>query len=236
MYLINSSIKKLALRFGIEIKRVSSQTGYDPFADMRRFMKGNSSPLVFDVGANRGQSIVNVKKYFPNAHIHAFEPGPTTFLELKNLTATSRNLTLANVALGSKSGTLEFIENTDSDMSSFLAPGKSCWGSIKKKTLVPVTTLDGYCSQQNIQQIDILKIDTQGYDLEVLRGANEMLKSGKIRFIFTEIILSDMYENIPRFDELYGFLLDNGYKLVSFYYPHYQNDHVSWMDGLFVSS
>ncbi len=56
-------------------------------------------------------------------------------------------------------------------MSSLLRPAAAAWGSIVRETEVAITTLDDYCRSTDVSRIDLLKIDTQGYELEVLRGA-----------------------------------------------------------------
>ena len=77
-------------------------------------------------------------------------------------------------------------------MSSFLSPGKEHWGEINNVTTVQVETLDNYCQRNSISKIDLLKIDTQGYDLEVLRGAKQMLSEHRI----IEITFIDIYQDL----------------------------------------
>jgi FkbM family methyltransferase len=106
------------------------------------------------------------------AKIHAFEPGQETFRELSEKYSGRPNLFLNDVALGSVSGTAEFVENTEPTMSSFLEPGAATWwGQIKQRLQVRVRTVDEYCDEHRIDHIDILKLDTQGFDLEVMKGA-----------------------------------------------------------------
>jgi hypothetical protein len=61
-----------------------------------------------------------------------------------------------------------------------------------------------------------------------------MIVAGKIRLLYFEIIFSDMYKNVPRFSEVYDFLLDHGFVLVSLYEFHYQKGLAGWTDGLFM--
>ena len=115
-----------------------------------------------------------------------------------------------------------------------LAPAGECWGKLNQIIPVQVQTIDDYCDKNSIGQIDILKIDTQGFDYEVLKGAERMLRDGRVRLIYTEIIFSEMCRGIPRFDKVYAYLSDNQYKLVSFYQQYYQNNRLSWTDALFM--
>jgi FkbM family methyltransferase len=65
---------------------------------------------------------------------------------------------------------------------------------LKKEIKIDVNTVDNYVKQNNINHIDYLKIDTQGYEEEVLKGSIETLKSGIVKYIEVEIILSNYYE------------------------------------------
>ena len=127
-------IKRLVNKFGYDIARVR-----DPLIDIKKFLH-NDHPLIFDVGANVGQSIQKFRSEFPRCTIHSFEPSPTTFMELKNHAFDFKNVYLWNCALGSISGQMTFFENTCSDMSSFLPLDKYSWGTIKQETLVEVKT------------------------------------------------------------------------------------------------
>ena len=234
MVILNSAIKRALLHFNLEIRRLSTRVGHDPLVDAKNIFREKKNCIIFDVGANRGQTVVKLQKLFKAPRIHAFEPSPTTFQEMKKNLAASDQLFLNNSALRNQSGTLDFIENTDSDMSSFLQPSQSSWGQVKKVIPVKSLTLDDYCAQENIDHIDFLKIDTQGCDHHVLLGAQNFLRQGKIKAILTEIIFSDMYQDIPRFDKTYALLADSNFRLVSFYQQYYQNDLISWTDALFV--
>jgi FkbM family methyltransferase len=128
-------------------------------------------PVVFDVGANTGQSVAKFRRLLPESTIHSFEPGPRAFRELTSTSRGLRNVNLVNAAVGSAPGRLTLIENEFTDMSSFLRPSTAAWGEIVAETDVEVTTVDSYCAERGIDRIDLLKIDTQGYEFEVLRGA-----------------------------------------------------------------
>lgn len=177
----------------------------DPYADMQRFVR-SENPLIFDVGANVGQTAETFRKRFKTAEIHCFEPGKEPFRELKTKADKMAGVKTVNSALGARREVRTFNENDVSVMSSFLDLGKDGWGSVARRVEVEVDTVDEYCGRAAIPHIDILKSDTQGYDLEVLRGANEMLAAGKIDLVYLELTFSDMYKGLPRFDEIHRFL------------------------------
>lgn len=235
---IRSILRKLGfdiIRFNPKPRLNSAvdQTGRDPLNDMAGFLKSDA-PVIFDVGANVGQSIRKFRTRFPDSKIHSYEPSPATFATLGQHTQGFENLRLWNHAIGSASGHLSFLENEHSDMSSFLPLSNFGWGSVVKESLVEVKTIDQFCAEQNIDRIDILKSDIQGYDFEVFKGAEQHMRAGKVGLIYFEIIFSDMYKNLPLFGEVCDFLLSKDFLLVSFYECFYQHRLASWTDALFV--
>jgi FkbM family methyltransferase len=170
--LTDQNTAKSAIRFadrklGLEIHR-SDPVGHEPFMDMRRLSGSRRGTVIFDVGANAGQTIKRFSEAFESPVIHAFEPSQQTFADLQRNTRLG-SVNLNNFALGAEPGTL-VNENTISDMSSFHELGPDGWGSIQRRISVEVKTIDDYCVQNRISSIDILKSDTQGFDLEVLKA------------------------------------------------------------------
>src|ERR1043166_3917484 len=117
MEMIKELIRSAAARLGYEIRR----RPVDAFADMRRFVPAASAPVIFDVGANIGQSVKTLKAAFPNSQIHSFEPSRETFARLKENVAGEKDVLVWNCALGSATGEQLFQENIESQMSSFPA-------------------------------------------------------------------------------------------------------------------
>jgi len=210
--------------------------GRDPFLDMTRFLTGVRRPLIFDVGANLGQSIAQLHEAFPGAVIHSFEPSPTTYAELKRRSQGMADVNLWNLGVGASTGSLPLLENSDSDMSSFLAPGPTAWGNIVQTSAVPVVTLDDFTAQKQIEHVHVLKSDTQGYDFEVLKGCERLFAENRIDLIYYEVIVSHMYDSLPAFYDVFRFLAERGFSLVSLYDQHYQNGMLSWTDVLFARS
>jgi hypothetical protein len=83
--------------------------------------------------------------------------------------------------------------------------------------------------------VDILKSDTQGYDLEVFKGAEQAMHRQQIGLVYFEFIFSDMYKKLPAFDEVFRHLIDRDFALVSIYEFHHQNRLAGWCDALFVN-
>jgi FkbM family methyltransferase len=187
----------------------------DPVADAAPHI-ATDAPTLFDVGANAGQSALAMLAHFPKANIHCFEPSPTTFKRLNQ--AVGMWATLNQCAVGSEPGMMTLNENEISELTSLLPLGSDGYGKVEHNVLVPVTTIDSYCVQNSISEIDLLKVDAQGYDHQVLVGAERMLS--KIRAILTELTFDDLYEGKTRYDLTLTLLADRGFKLVGVYHPN----------------
>ena len=231
MRMAKNIIQSLATHLGVRIVR---DLGRDPRSDIRKFMRPTSAPVIFDVGANRGQSVRFFKARFPQSVIHSFEASPTTFRALQENCLSESNVYCWNYALGATRGKQLFLENSNSDMSSFLELSQFGWGKIEGEIWLDLETIDGFCSTRNIEYIDVLKSDTQGYELEVFRGAESLMKQNKIGLLYFELIFSDMYKNLPGVHDIFKFLTDRGFVFVSFYSMHYQRNLASWTDALFA--
>lgn len=233
------TLAKTARRIGVDIQRYPPRrTNADSDVvrcldgDVVRCLRGLDRPVVFDVGANEGQSVARFSAMVPGCEIHSFEPSPSTFALLTANAGTRAQV--SNVAVGAYAGMIEFHDNTVSVMSSALSLGKDGWGDDTRIIEVPQITLDNYCAEHGVARIDLLKTDTQGYDLEVLRGADRMLSAGSVDLVLTEVNFSEMYANQGRADRLFGYLFDRGFHLVSVYDLRYQGPRLGWCDALFA--
>jgi FkbM family methyltransferase len=215
-------------------RSLESKLGNDAYDDMCRLTQAGERPVVFDVGANIGQTIIQMHRRFRSPIIHSFEPDPCTFRQLQRRTAKLQNVTACNAGLGSSVTTLDFFRNDHSDMSSFLPLGDIGWGAVRETISVPVTTVDAYSAERGIDRIDILKSDTQGFDFEVLRGAERMMREGRVHLVYLEINFAELYKGAGTLDAIYKHLTDRDYRLVSFYRCFYREGKAAWSDALFV--
>ena len=109
--------------------------GKDPLCDMARRVQG-SDLVIFDVGANVGQSIERFKKYFPDAAMYSFEPSSKAFALLEQKANAYANVSPYKMALGAQSGEMTLFENSRSDMNSFLEMGSGGSGEIVGQAVV----------------------------------------------------------------------------------------------------
>ena len=233
-------MKRSLRKIGRKVRRYLGVTsgkefGRDPFWDMQRFVPNDSRPLILDVGGHIGDSIQLFKEAFPFSVIHSFEPNPETFKKLKANSATGAGISRWNFALGASAGKETLFQNESTGMSSFLELGEFGWGKIENETIVEVRTIDSFLAEHGIARIDILKSDTQGYELEVLKGAEQALRANRVGLIYLELIFSPMYKSLPPVHQLFEHLIARNFELVSIYRMQYQRNVADWADALFVN-
>ncbi len=165
----------------------------------------HNSSIIFDVGANRGQSIVFYKRMFPSVTIFAFEPSRRVFQKLEKRHAKTTNCKLFELGLGSFKENRVFYEHVLDETSTFCPPtAKSTWQKRKNRILlvrqnnsfeeivVQMSTLDILLAEEKIEQIDLLKIDVEGFEYDVLKGATNSLMNGTVKAIQIERHMDDM--------------------------------------------
>ena len=174
-----------------------------------RFMKERlaGSQLVFDVGANVGKWAALALEINPGLRLHCFEPSKPTFQKLA-ANHFPETVTCNNLALGSAPGeqTLYVFEEGSGINSLYERRGlEDGWNleTQKKKETIQLETLDRYCAQHSITEIDFLKLDVEGHELEVFRGAKGAVEAGMIKAIQIEyggcnidarVLLRDIFE------------------------------------------
>ena len=171
----------------------------------------DNHPLIFDIGAEDGSSCERYGSILKNPIIHAFEPRPDQFEIMKSKFNDNKNVYLNNVAVGSKAEIKIFNQIKGGGRSSFLTSTVDDL-SQQEQIDVQVETVDAYVEKNNIKKINLLKIDVQGFEDEVLKGAQETLKLNKIDIIETELILGNMYEKTLSFNEIENLIYPYGYK------------------------
>ena len=166
---------------------------------------------VIDIGAHKGEfinSIISLKK---KVKIYSFEPQSKIFKELKNRFKRKKNIFVYNLAISNinknkklnisiKTSTSTFSDYNENSYwkktKDFLLTGLNK-SSIINSEIIQGVTLDKFCKNNNIKNIDLLKIDTEGHEFEVLLGAKNLLKKN-VRYILIEFHLSKMYKNYDK--------------------------------------
>lgn len=204
---------------------------------------------VIDVGANVGNYSKDVLNIAPYLNLFAFEPHPKTY---KKLVASikSENFIAVNAAVGSENGELSLYDYSDKDGSEHASLYKDVIQNIHKANAVEhrvkTIRLGDFLSDNNIDFVDFLKIDTEGNELAVLMGVSEFIEKNKIgiiHFEFNEMNISskvffrDFWNLMPNYN--FYRLLPSGMVPIMNYSPifneifAYQNiiaiNKVSWM-------
>ena len=189
--------------------------------------------IIMDVGANTGQSVRRFKRLFPTSVIHAFEPSPVTFASLRDEATRHENVVANQMAVGNQIDPRLLYENEDSFMSSLLTQGAECWGSITRTIEVPMITIDRYCELHSIPRVTLLKTDTQGFDLEVIKGCRSIIEAGRLEMVLSEVNFADLYQGGAEPEDVFRWLRQHGMKVVAIYEQYFLHGYLGWMDVLF---
>ena len=182
------------------------------------------------VGAHNGKEVETYNKLFRNSEIHLFEPNKSSFKKLEIKFFDEKNIYLYNFALGNEND--EKLLNVSSDFpntSSILEPGlhKVYYPEVifDDTEVVNVRTFDSL----SIKDVNFMAIDTQGYELEVLKGSNENLNF--IDYLIVEVNRKYLYKDAPLEKEIDSFLRPFGFiRLVTSYW----GKECVWGDGFYI--
>ena len=168
--------------------------------------------IIFDVGANVGQSAKTYRQLYPQAQIWSFEPFPATYEQLRGSLADERFHPIS-LALSDQISKAELNIGAVSITNSLLRRETDTGEAIEIQT----DTLDHFCSEHGISNIDILKVDVEGAEDRVFRGAKEMFSRRAIRSVFVEVYFRPVYDGMSMFWDLNAQLTGLGFELCGLY-------------------
>ncbi len=186
----------------------------------------SAAPLILDVGAHVGQSNQLFRRMFPAATIWSFEPDPDSFARLTASVDAALPGGCVQVAFADRVGTAAFHRNPIGHTNSLYARNPDSQDSIdqvraraegrdatpvSERIEVPVGRVDDWCAAQGIGAIDLLKIDVQGAEVDVLRGASTILLDTMT--VAVEISFFDLYERSNSFHDVESLLHPAGLRL-----------------------
>lgn len=211
----------------------------------------NSSflPIIFDIGAHKGESIKYFREILPQSRIYSFEPNPDSFTELKKL---ENNHTFCHqFAMANSNEEAPFYRNKfshtnsllkvnlESNDSIFLANSRLTENDIQsdlfnQQILIKTVRLEDFCHEYSVNYIDILKIDVQGAEEKVLLGAGSMLST--VNNLIIEISLFDYYEHQSSFLEIEQIIEPFGFKLfsISEISNNPMNGRTDWVEAIYT--
>jgi FkbM family methyltransferase len=200
------------------MSRFALQYGVAPSFEHSNLLKGlGSLKCLVDVGANVGQFSLLFRMINPSAQIHAFEPLSHAAKKFEVILGNQNNVTLYRHALGRISETVKINVTARADSSSILYPaaqsdffsGTHCVSQEK----ILVRPLQEVLSIQDVTKPSLLKIDVQGYELEVLRGSEGILMA--FDWIYCEASFIELYSGQPLAHEVISWLAERGFYLTS---------------------
>lgn len=209
------------------------------FSILCRLQKMGLRPAsVIDIGANIGQFSISAAKLFPECKVWSFEPVPKSFEMLERNTKGMRNIYLRRIAIGDSNEERIMTINSHSHSSSLLPLGKAHiqafpWAREEDDAKVEVKTLDYIASSLELASPVLLKIDVQGYEGHVLRGANSTLQ--KVDWVVLEASFLPLYVGEKTFLELSNYLESLGFEFIGplDWLPHPKTGEILQMDALF---
>jgi len=169
---------------------------------------------VLDVGSYIGSFAYAIRHILPDAHIYSFEPLQDNYIQLvKNLTPLG-NFQAFNTAIGEQTGEMDFHRSDFSPSSSVLEMGElhrqTFPHSARSTTIVvPVARLDDYLGKISLDPPVFLKIDVQGFEDAVLRGAGQVLK--QVDFLEIEVSYQPLYSGQVLFECIHQLLIQAGF-------------------------
>lgn len=185
--------------------------GIYPARDIKRFFPELTIESIFDIGANVGQSAVQYAITYRAAQIESFEPLRKPYDELVRRTSKNPRIHCHNLAFGSTSGTAKMDPMDYTYMSRISDDGDET---------VMVTTAVEFCRENNIEHINIFKVDTEGFDLEVLRGAEPLIRESRIDLVQVEAGMNPENEHHMYFETLTEYMHALDYRLIGIYHQH----------------
>ena len=198
---------------------------------------------IFDVGSYKGEYIKLFLKLNKHAQIEAFEPLKEIYNELLDQFKDNKNIKCHNIAIGEKKEMLEIniMQHLESStlskinyQSKYITKKSIVFGLpvnklFHKKEKIQVQSIDNIFRSEHLNKIDLLKIDTEGFVYEVLKGCKQSIKN--IKLILVELHYSDLFDNHNP-EKIHSYLIQNNFKLLkSFKFPF-----LKWEDRLYLNS
>jgi len=187
---------------------IPAASGHGISREQIRKLISKDDPFVLEIGCNDGTNTQWFLEDFENPTIHCFEPDPRAVRRFKESIGNNKNVTLHEVALSDKQGTIQFhqsdgqlkssekLEEGWDQSGSILEPKEHKelfpWCKFESTIEVMTNTLDSFVSEQKIDRIDFVWMDVQGAEFQVLTGAQKTLS--KVRYLYTEYSDTELYK------------------------------------------
>lgn len=207
------------------------------FIDQKRLLNNLVNGVILDVGSHIGDTTELYRKYFSQSKIFCFEPFSESCDYLKKRFINDSNIKIVETALGSKDETKTLYVSNYSNLNSLQRPNERAWGFADEKSVdVETITLDQFCLENDIKQIDILKLDVQGSELDVLMGSETLLEKGNISLIYAEWQVVPLYKEHHEYYKIAEFLAGYEYQFYNLYnINESRSGQIRWADAIYTS-
>ena len=193
-------------------------------SQIKNVFSEKKSISVIDIGAHKGEFISGINKNFIISEAYCFEPNPNVFKILRNFLYSYNNIKLFNYGASNKSDNIPFNENIESSSSSINELNKNSnyykkkffllnflsTSEVTRKIEIKVVTLHDFVVENKIDEIDLLKIDTEGHEYQVIEGLKD--KINNINLILFEHHFDDMIIKDYKLSNIHNLLIKNGFE------------------------
>ena len=190
--------------------------GVAPNIEVINLLPKDKINTIIDVGSNKGQFILLSKKFYPNCTIYSIEPITEIFNKLKKNFENYNKIKFYNLALGNKNTIKKIFITKRQDSSSILKPRKNIHTSYNliNNQKIKIIKSSEILTNHQIKKKILVKIDVQGYEIEVLKGFGKKIKN--INYILIEVTKGKIYKKQPSYVEIYKFLKKKNFKQKSY--------------------
>lgn len=191
--------------------------------NLKKEIDTKKSIVVIDVGSHKGEYIRSIVNNFIIKKIYSFEPNIEIFRILEKNFKNNRKIVTNNFGISQNEGVINFNKNIESSSSTinklnenskyfkkkYLLLNFLNLKKVSEKIKIKVIKLENYLTKEKIEKIEILKIDTEGYEYQVLKSLGKSIKN--IKLIHFEHHYDDMILKEYKFKDIHNFLKLNGF-------------------------
>ncbi len=208
--------------YRVEKRARDRVAGRDIYEDIDVILGRKTGCLIFDLGGNEGQSVRQFQKSFRQPQIVSFEPARSSLEVLQKRFGADPSVRIVPCAVGETAGTglLNIYERSEMNSLLSLESGLKAVGAeldVLETEKVEIISLDDFTAQQGIAYIDLMKIDCQGAEMAILRGAARLLAERRVTCLSLEVIFGPLYRSQASLADYIGFLEPLGFRLTGFY-------------------